>query len=375
MGGDVMDGSAILSTSTLTVDANELRNAIAFVSQAVERRNTIPVIGMLRLMTVTGPSGHALHLTGTDLDIQLETTIPADLVGPDLSTTLAPALLLQLIRHYDGPVLFEMAEDRILRLTVGDMKAAVREVCLATDFPEGIVGHDWKDVDQIPQAQLHKLLTAVTPCISTEATRYYLNGIYLHTCEGKLRGVATDGARLAVYDTDTAWPSRFKAIFPHKSAAILARRMTGSNQAVTISAHYDKDDVRRLLVEADGWTMMSKIIDGTFPDYPRVIPPKDDTISTTISHAAIRRFPVLERSMCVTIHPDAGAMSVTSPDGITVEMPVTGQGGPFGFNLRFLLDFAKRTTALRIEGQGAGAPFRILTDDPNLLQVLMPMRV
>ena len=126
MGGDVMDGSAILSTSTLTVDANELRNAIAFVSQAVERRNTIPVIGMLRLMTVTGPSGHALHLTGTDLDIQLETTIPADLVGPDLSTTLAPALLLQLIRHYDGPVLFEMAEDRILRLTVGDMKAAVR---------------------------------------------------------------------------------------------------------------------------------------------------------------------------------------------------------------------------------------------------------
>ena len=375
MGGDVMDGSTILTTSTLTVDANELRNAVAFVRQAVERWNTIPVIGMLRLMTVPAGDGHALHLTGTDLDIQLETTIPADLTGPDLSTTIAPTLLLQMIRWHDGPVHMVMGEDRILRLTVGDMKSAIREVCPATDFPEGIVGHDWKAVDQIPQAQLHKLLTAVAHCISTEETRYYLNGIYLHTCEGKLRGVATDGHRMAVYDTDTAWPSRFKAILHHKSVAILARKMARSNEVVTVSATVEKDDIRRLRIEADGWTMMTKIIDGTFPDYTRVIPPKDDTIQTTISYAAIRRFPVFEHRMGVTIHPDAKVMSVTSPDGNTVEMPVTGQGGPFGFNLYYLLDLAKRTTALRIEGKDASAPFRILTDDPNLLQVLMPRRM
>lgn len=371
-----MDGSTILTTSTLTVDANELRNAVAFVRQAVERRNTIPVIGMLRLMTVPAGDGIALHLTGTDLDIQLETTIPADLTGPDLSTTIAPTLLLQMIRWHDGPVHMVMGEDRILRLTVGDMKSAIREVCPATDFPEGIVGHDWKHVDQIPQAQLHKLLTAVAPCISTEETRYYLNGIYLHTCEGKLRGVATDGHRLAVYDIDAAWPSRFKAIMPRKSVGILALKMAKSNEAVTVSAIHGKDDyIPRLRIEADGWTMMTKIIDGTFPDYTRVIPPENKTIQATISYAAIRRFPFIERVTGITIHPDAKVMSVTSPDGNTVEMPVTGQGGPFGFNLYYLLDFAKRTTALRIEGENDRAPFRILTDDPNLLQVLMPMRM
>lgn len=382
---------AATAADTVCVAAEDLRRGLAFVRKVIERRNTIPVLNMLRLYA----NGTFLTLRATDLDIECEVELEAS-AGSRLHCLLNPGLLADLVRYAEGPVTISKVGE-IITIAADDVTAEVRALCDPEDWPD-ILGMREANVGvAIGESQLHKALSATLPCASTEVTRYYLNGVYLHDAGEGLIAVATDGHRLAKYETGENWGLQ-GTILPSKTARIVMDRLRADGNASVsvrpISAQRQAHSrsglgaakptpgesepfVSHLVFEGQGWSVLTKVIDGTFPDYTRVIPKRTGKISATLTAAALKRFPKgSERTRALKIDPDEGRMTMKGVlENATISMPIQGTGPAMGCNLNYLLGFAQRAGTIRIEGTGPNDPFYILTDDPRLTQVLMPMRV
>ena len=355
--------------SEVRISPSELRKALALAASVTERRNIIPVLGMIRIDI----GQDCATISATDLDILSVSTVEiAELTGEPFSFLISPRLMSDVTRFAESLITIGKADD-ILTINADDMEVQVRDLLHVDDWPEmqamGKTGSA-----KISEAILEKAMRAAATSISTEETRYYLNGSFFHDAgDGKLTIASTDGRRLTKYETGQPWPKDHKAILPRKAHALIHGRLTkGGNKSVQIEMHRDL----RLHFKGDGWEIWSKCIDGTFPDYNRVIPAPADKISFALTVSALRRFPSTgERSRAVKIDPDAGKMSVTNADGMTATMPVSGRGEAVGFNIEYLKIFAALSGTIKVSGSGASDPFRILSEDPGLTQVIMPMRV
>jgi DNA polymerase-3 subunit beta len=366
-------------TPKIEVSAAELRRAVAFVASVAETRNTIPILGQIKVEVKTDQ----IELTATDLDIEASIKVPAEVSAPPLSFTVSPRLLSHIVR-YAETVKLSRVDNKIV-IEADDVVASFREIMPAVDFPlfRGSEDPPEGPVQAIAEAVLEKALRLAAVTISTEETRYYLNGVYLHHSDaaGGLRVVSTDGHRMTIYDARVPW-GLTGVIAQTKTVALLRSALVrGGNREVSVAPYYTKsNDGHANLVAlrfiCDNWTIKAKLIDGTFPDYRRVMPQPSDKIAVVITDAALRRFPPTgERSRAVTINPDEGWMEQSAPDDISVRMPVQGRGARFGVDLRYLRDFARQSGTIRLEGAAPGDPFRVLTEDPDLLQIVMPMRV
>ena len=368
-----------------TADGPEFRAALKKVMLCHERRNTIPILGMVRITAEDGK----LALCITDLDFELTATIGAETTGA-IDTTANPRALAQLLKYATGAV--SIAQDGgKFTLSDGEITATWQEVCPASDWPA--MGFSGEKSASVSGAAMFRALDKVQTCISTEETRYYLNGAYLESKDGNLRSVATDGLRLAVYDAGEAWPFEI-AIMPTKAVkmlcALIVSRANGDinvSQSVTQRPPQKDRDGKlidqlplvRFAFYGANWTLRAKMIDGKFPNYSKVIPEHDDTIRFTVSADALRRLPspsgFFAESRCIKIDAENGIMSQRDHDGMTVSIPVSGRGPAIGLNLRYLMDFARKFGSMRLESKGPMEPARVITDDPALLLVLMPMKV
>lgn len=385
-----MDGSAITTAQRVTVDAAELRKALEFAVWAKCRSSSIPILRMVRIVVADG----RLTLSCSDLDNFADAWVAVDEADAAFETTIRPSFLQDALRHHTGPVTIALDRsahgDRQTTIKAGELTAVARELCPASDFPALPDGGTPIEPFEIGSSQLHRAISAVAHCISTEETRYYLNGIYIHPHEDGLRSVATNGHKLAMLDMPaTRWlvPA---LILPRWAVGILrANLKRGTNADIRISAQTasqppSKPDnpptnyVHFICFEGDGWRLTSKTIDGTYPAYTRVIPERGGDINVTISYNALRRLPArgITMTRALKINPSAGRMSIADlSDGIEASMPIQGTGPTFGLNLDYLMNFARGSEVVRIEGKGPSDPMRVLTEDPNLTQVLMPMRV
>lgn len=354
------------------IQADALRKALAFAASATERRNTIPVLGMVKI-DITNPTS---TITGTDLDMEATGSFDiADLQGGPFSFLISPAFLSGVIRFAEGIVSISKADD-ILTIKADDMQATARLHIPLEDWPQMQAVETFGQAG-FGEALLHKAMTACAVSISTEETRYYLNGVFFHNAgDGKLTLVATDGHKLTKYETGEPWIVD-KAILPRKACHIVLRAMkAGGNGSIQVEAS-GKESAVRLAFIGDGWRIVSKCINGTFPDYTRVIP-KIDTprIRFSLSNAALRRFPKFEGMVAaIKIDPDAGVMSMNDRDGHEVSMKVVGEGPACGFNATYLKAFAAMSGTISLQGNAPGDAFLIQSDDPKLTQVIMPMRV
>jgi len=366
-------------SGSVTVAAADLLEAIRFASQATERRNTTPVLGTVLLAAEPG----RLTVTGTDLDIECEMGVEAECSAP-FKTCIGPRALETLARFATGTVTLALDGDE-LAIAADDIRAKFRQLIPAEDFPAmkaaGFLNSEGETPSAvIPEAVLHRLLGDTIPCISTEETRYYLNGIYLHAKEdGCLRGVATDGHRLALRRTDVPFRG-LDGIYHTKAVRILHRALReGGNREIRVSG----TPLKRMVTPTNGdWTIRMKLIDGTFPDYTRVIPTKDATIAVPLTWEQVRRLRAFavdtwQGSSPIAFRPEAGEAAVRSVDmGYDVTAPLHGaRGADFGINSRYLADFARAHGIIRLEGAGPSDPFRVLTEDPDLTLVVMSMRV
>ncbi len=370
----------------ITVERPALLKALSRVHRAVERRNTIPILDNVLLAT----EGAGLRLRATDLDIDVADKVPAE-VGASGATTVPAILLHDIVKKLpDGPLIaMELSEGRDkLTVRAGKSRFTLRTLP-ETDFPDLTVGQLTHRFT-MPAADLGRLISKTTFAISSDATRYYLNGIYFHPMlQGNrqtVRAVATDGHRLA--QVEMAAPAGAEemppVIVPRKTVGEAQRLLEGGGD-ITIELSATK--IRFVAGDA---ALTSKLIDGTFPDYTRVVPAGNDKVMEVDKgdlERLIDRVATItggnDRAVKLSLTP--GRLEVSARNSETAAVAVDDidasyEAGPLdiGFNSRYLLDIIGRidgATAVLKLGD-AGSPALVGGKDaPDALYVLMPMRV
>jgi DNA polymerase-3 subunit beta len=370
----------------VTVERAELLKSLGHVHRVVERRNTIPILGNVLIKADKG----TLSLKATDLDLEVTDSIAAE-VSPAGATTVPAHMLYDIVRKLPegAQIVLEGSGDRaVLSIRAGRSRFTLQTLP-ESDFPDlaaGEMSHSFT----LPAADLKRLIDKTQFAISTEETRYYLNGIYLHSAgsakEPMLRAVATDGHRLAQCELPLPEGAAGMPgiIVPRKAVNEVQRLIENGEGEVGIELSAGK-----IRFTIGNVVLTSKLIDGTFPDYARVIPANNDKILTVDKkdfEAAVDRVSTVasERGRAVKLSIAGGrlVLSVTNPDSgsATEEIEVDYAADPLdiGFNSRYLLDIAAQ-----IEGEVAvlkladpGSPTLIQDKDAKgALYVLMPMRV
>ena len=370
----------------LTIERGALLRSLTHVQGVVERRTTIPILSNVLIRA----QDNALGLTATDMDIAIVERTPADV--PQEGTTTVPAhTLYDIVRKLPEGSQVEVAsggEQGQLQLRSGRSKFRLAALP-SEDFPvmaEGDLPHGFT----LGAETLRGLIDRTRFAMSTEETRYYLNGIYLHTAETEgapvLRIVATDGHRLARVEMPLpegadGMPG---VIVPRKAVGEVRKLIDESDGDVSISLSDTK-----IRFGFDDVVLTSKLIDGTFPDYDRVIPFANDKMLSVDCQRFAKAVDLVstistEKSRAVKLSLDEGnlVLSATSPESgsATEELEVDYGAEPLeiGFNSRYLLDITQQ-----IGGNGAqfmladaASPTLVRdTSDPSALYVLMPMRV
>lgn len=370
----------------LTIERAALLKALTHVQSVVERRNTIPILSNV-LMSA---QDSALRLTATDLDIEIAEEAFAEVERA--GATSAPAqYLYDFVRKLpeNAQVKMDLGGDD-QRLSVWAGKARLNlPVLPAQDFPVMPVDALATRFEMHP-ADLKRLIDKTRFAISTEETRYYLNGIYLHTAvaDGSpmLRGVATDGHRLAL--ADVAAPDGAQGmpgvIVPRKTIAELRRLLDDAADSVEIAASDQK-----IRFEIGNAVLTSKLIDGSFPEYARVIPKQNNKIlrvENRVLAEAVDRVSTVSaersRSVKMALDGDRLTLTVNNPDAglATEDVPAEYESEPMeiGFNARYLLDVAGQIEgdSAQFEFADSGSPTLVRDEqDPHALYVLMPLRV
>jgi len=370
----------------LTIDRSELLRALGHVTSVVERRTTIPILSNVLLRAANGQ----VELKATDLEREVVEAVPAAVETPG-AVTVPAHILHDIVRKLPDGSEVELTRDperERLMIKSGSSRFALQTLA-ADDFPDLAAG-EMSHTFEVPARDLKTLIEKTRFAISSEETRYYLNGIYLHAAqrEGKatLRAVATDGHRLAQVDLDLPKGARGMpgVIVPRKTVHELHRLLEDSDATVTIGISTTK-----VRFELGPIVLTSKLIDGSFPDYQRVIPQGNDKsmrVSSAQFMAAVDRVSTIAsergRAVKLNIGKDKLVVSVTNPDGgsATEELPVEYNAGnlEIGFNARYLLDIGGQMEGDTLEFLLAdpGSP-TMLKDgaDESALYVLMPMRV
>jgi DNA polymerase III subunit beta len=368
------------------LERSNLLKSLNHVHRVVERRNTIPILSNVLLAA----DGNSLEMKATDLDLEVTEATPAK-IEQGGATTVPAHLLYDIVRKLaDGAEVMLKTDEDGNAMTVTSGRSSFRLQCLPqSDFPELSAG-SFSHIFRLSSTDLKSLIEKTQFAISTEETRYYLNGIFLHTHEVggklKLRSVATDGHRLARAEIDAPAGSEGMPgiIIPRKTVSELQKLVDDPDVAVTTELSDTK-----IRFTIGSVVLTSKLIDGTFPDYQRVIPTGNDkklVIDRQTFAAADDRVSTIssERGRAVKLSISEGQLTLTvnNPDSgsATEELAADYAADPLeiGFNARYLLDVAAQLTGgdARFMLADAGSPTLIHdTSDENTLYVLMPMRV
>ena len=384
--GRIRVGNSCVANMKLTIERAAFLKALGHVQSVVERRTTIPILSNVLLRA----EPDRLALSATDMDLEIVERV-AGRIEREGRTTAPAHTLYDIVRKLREGAQIEIetsGERNAMVLRSG--RSTFTLACLPPeDYPlmaSGELPYNFS----LSATELRTLIDRTRFAISTEETRYYLNGIYLHATKADevpvIRAVATDGHRLArmemvLPEGAAGMPG---IIIPRKTVLELRKLVEESEDELQIGLSETK--IRLTIGEA---ALTSKLIDGTFPDYDRVIPSNNDKVLEVECESfaeAVDRVSTIstEKSRAVKLAIENGNLrvSATSPENGTAEeeVEVRYSASPLeiGFNSRYLLDIAEQ-----IEGEwaqfvmsDAGSPTLVRDGaDPSALYVLMPMRV
>tara|TARA_B100001059_G_scaffold142969_1_gene142928 strand:+ start:129 stop:1232 length:1104 start_codon:yes stop_codon:yes gene_type:complete len=365
----------------LTIDRMSLLRPLGHVQSVVERRNTIPILANVVLRAEEGK----LSLIATDMDMDIATEVGCSVMTSG-TTTMSAHLLYDIARKLPDGAEVEIAVNDGHAIVSAGRSSFRLPTLPVEDFP-AISSNELPVNFLLTAADMRDLIDATRFAISTEETRYYLNGIYIHKAEsGELCAVATDGHRLAM--TRQALPSGAvqmpSIILPRKAVSELRKLLDDFDGDVLVGLSETRAEFRFGVVR-----LTSKLIDGTFPDYTRVIPIGNDRImqvDVIAFSAAVDRVSTIasEKSRSVKMVLKSGALTLsasnTDASSATEELEVNYDGPEMeiGFNARYLLDIAGQVNSDIVEfalaDQGSPSLVRAPGDEASLF-VLMPMRV
>lgn len=366
----------------LVVERATLLKALGHVQSVVERRNTIPILSNVLLSA----DSQSMKLMATDLDLQIVEEAPATVEAAG-ATTVSAHTLFDIVRKIpDGAQVTLDATGSKMVVTAGRARFQLQTLP-REDFP--VIGESDLPVRfNLPAETLVTLIDKTRFAISTEETRYYLNGIFFHTPPGAgtLRAVATDGHRLARVEIKLPEGAEGMPdiIIPRKCVAEVRKLLDERGGDVEIRLSQSK--IRFAIGQA---VLTSKLIDGTFPDYSRVIPTANDKLlkidPATLAEGVDRVTAIASektRAVKLSLDRDRVTLSVTSPENGTASEDVPAEysaaGFDVGFNSRYLLDILGQVEGDMVEVHMADAAAPTLireSEDSEALYVLMPMRV
>ncbi len=369
-----------------SIERADLLKAVAQAQSVVERRNTIPILANVLIEA----NGDDVTFRATDLDIEVVDKAPAKVERAG-ATTVAAVTLNEIVRKLPDGALVTLTDDVTSgRLTI---EAGRSNFSLATlpkeDFPV-MASSEYAANFSAPAPVLRRLFDKSKFAISTEETRYYLNGVYMHVADsdgGKvLRCVATDGHRLARIDADLPDGAAEMAgvIVPRKTVGELRKLLDDDEMQIAVSVSETK-----VRFATPNITLTSKVIDGTFPDYSRVIPTgntrKLEVDAAEFAKAVDRVATVSsERSRAVklALDEDRLMLSVNAPDSGAAEEELAVAYGDerleIGFNAKYLLEIASqvdRENAVFMFNSSGDPTLMREGNDTSAVYVVMPMRV
>jgi DNA polymerase III subunit beta len=370
----------------LSIERATLLKALAQAQSVVERRNTIPILANVLIEA----EGSQVSFRATDLDIEVVDRASA-MVDRAGSTTVSAVMLHEIVRKLPDGALVNLSEDAAAgRLTITAGRSTFSLATLPKeDFPV-MASSEYSSNFSAKATELRRLFDKAKFAISTEETRYYLNGVYMHVSQGDsgkvLRCVATDGHRLARIDAPLpadadAMPG---VIVPRKTVGELRKLLDDDDATIAVSVSETK-----VRFATPAITLTSKVIDGTFPDYTRVIPSgntrKLEVDASEFAKAVDRVATVSsERSRAVklSLEEDRLILSVNSPDSGAAEEELAVAYGDdrleIGFNAKYLLEIASqvdRENAVFLFNSAADPTLMREGNDTSAVYVVMPMRV
>ncbi|MDA0998072.1 MAG: DNA polymerase III subunit beta [Proteobacteria bacterium] len=369
----------------LTIERADLLRSLGHVQSVVERRNTIPILSNVKIDAADG----TVALNATDMDLDIVETVTA-VVTSSGATTVHALTLYEIVRKLPDGAQIELESQGDGKLFLRSGRARIEFPVLPTeDFPilsSGKYAHNFK----ISAADLRGMIDRTRFAISTEETRYYLNGIYLHVAERDktkvLRAVSTDGHRLA--SVEVALPKGAAGmpgvIVPRKTVQEIRKLIDETGDDVEISLSDAK-----IRFAFDDAVLTSKLIDGTFPDYQRVIPAGNDKVMKVDCKAFANKVDLVsaissEKSRAVKLRLSNGSLALSASNAESgaaeEELDVDYDSGELeiGFNSAYLLDIARQIdggTAVFNMNDAASPTIIRDAEDDNALYVLMPMRV
>ena len=369
-----------------SIERAALLKAVGQAQSVVERRNTIPILANVLIEA----EGDRVSFRATDLDIEVVDKAPAhvDRAG---ATTVSAVTLHEIVRKLPDGALISLADDGATgRMTVTAGRSTFNLATLPKeDFPV-MASSEYAANFSAPAPVLRRLFDKSKFAISTEETRYYLNGVYLHVSTGEdgpvLRCVATDGHRLA--RIDAALPQGAEGmpgvIVPRKTVGEMRKLLDDDEAQIAVSVSETK-----IRFATPAITLTSKVIDGTFPDYTRVIPTGNTRrleVDASEFAKAVDRVATVssERSRAVklSLDEDRLVLSVNAPDSGAAEEELAVAYGDerleIGFNAKYLLEIASqvdRENAVFLFNSSGDPTLMREGNDTSAVYVVMPMRV
>jgi DNA polymerase-3 subunit beta len=362
------------------IKRDELLNALQNVIGAVERRQTLPILGNILFRASEG----VLSLTATDLEIEMVCIVTLGEIN-DFETTIPARKIFDICKA--------LGDGSDIKLTVEENKVIIvsgrSQFTLATlpakDFP-GLDDIEAQQEFFIPQNALKSLIDKTSFAMAQQDVRYYLNGILVELSTGLIKLVATDGHRLALseYKVDIALEVNKQIIIPRKGVLELARFLDGTESAVklTLSQNHIK-------VETENLSFISKLIDGKFPDYNRVIPVDGNklmTVNRDLLKRAMTRISILSnekyRGIRLTLTTSNLAIQANNPDQEEAEEELAVNYDEseieIGFNVTYIIDVLNVLSSEEVQVKFKDSNSScIISDvsDPTSLYVVMPMRL
>ena len=364
----------------LQAERDALLKPLQAVTGIVERRHTLPILSNVLLENVHGQT----NILATDLEIQINTSGPHSEAGDFRITTNAKKLQDILRALPDGSlVALDWAQNR-LTLKAGKSRFALQTLP-AEDFPLMSVGENVSAAFSLPQEAFKNMLSQVQYSMAVQDIRYYLNGLLMQVEGDQLRLVATDGHRLAYSSTtiDADLP-KAEVILPRKTVLELFKLLNHPAEPITVELLNNQVRFR-----CNDTVIVSKVVDGKFPDFNRVIPLDNDKIFLVNRSQLLG---ALERAAILANEKFRGARLLLAPGLLNVvcsnneqeeareELEIAYQGGELevGFNISYLMDVLRNVHADDMQlafGDANRSTLFTIPNNPNFKYIVMPMRI
>jgi DNA polymerase-3 subunit beta len=347
----------------------------------VEKRHTLPILSNVLIEKM----GERLMLLATDIEMQIRTSTVSS--GADaVAVTVAARKLQDILRSLpDNAEVSLTLDERRLQLKAGKSRFNLQTLP-AEDFPRMAEAGGKATVLKLTQKQFKKQLALVQYAMAQQDIRYYLNGLLLVAQGGELKLVATDGHRLAYASEDIGGQleERIEVILPRKTVLELSRQLADNDEALEISLTPNQARFSFGNIE-----FVSKLIDGKFPDYERVIPQNQNKtikLDRALFQHSLQRAAILtnEKFRGVRLVLSAGSLKILSTNAENeeaqeeIEIDYAGDGLDVGFNVNYLLDVLNNvivdTIEIRLADSNSSA-LMMLPDNERFKYVVMPMRI